>query len=56
MTKEDIESMKNVRFLLLLHLIIPTLLYYLKITSPDKKPKFPATISFCIRKGIPKYV
>lgn len=53
LTSADVDQIRLARNIFLTVNVVPILLYYMR--TSEAKPKFPATISFCIRKGIPKY-
>lgn len=55
---DDVLLLKRARFLFHLCSILPPLAYYFGRGSlaVDRPPKFPATISFTIRKGLPKKI
>ena len=53
LTSDDVQMIKLARFLFHSCSILPPLLYYMG-AGDDNPPKFPATISFTIRKGVPK--
>lgn len=54
LTEEDVAQMRLARDIFHLGAIVPPILYYLRFS--EAKPKFPATISWTIRKGYPKRV
>ena len=54
LTATDRAEVVQARTLFQLASVLPTALYYAKL-SKDKHPKFPATISWTIRAGLPKW-
>jgi len=57
-TSDDVLILKRARLLFHLCSILPPLTYYFSrgYLAVDRPPKFPATISFTIRKGLPKKI
>jgi hypothetical protein len=54
LTERDLSDLQRARRLFLAGIALPPLLYY--SGASERPTKFPATISFTIRKGLPSYV
>ena len=56
LTETDRAEVVQARTLFQLASLLPAVLYYLRIGHRDRPPKFPATISWTIRAGLPKWL
>jgi hypothetical protein len=56
LTVSDVQQVGTARQLFLTTALLPGALYYLGFSPDGRRPKFPATISFTIRAGLPKIV
>lgn len=56
LTDEDVDQIVLARTIFQLNAVIPAGLYYFTRYGRDPIPKFPATISYTIRLGLPKWV
>ena len=52
---EDIRELRRAKNIFLFNSFLPGFLYYIGLGT-DARVKFPATISWTIRAGVPKYV